>query len=177
MRKKILKLILIKNYIFLKLGRIKTQGFVGIESGVDIQLGLGAKVSFGKNIYIRRGAVIDVAAGATLSIGDDVFIAHGVTLAAHKKMTIGADTMIAEYVSVRDHDHRFDQNKRLVLQGEKQLPVTIADNVWIGAKATVTKGVSIGSHSVIGANAVVTKNVPVRVVAVGAPAKVIREIK
>lgn len=56
-------------------------------------------------------------------------------------------------------------------------PVVIGKNVWIGAKATVTKGVSIGDNSVIGANSVVTRNIPANSVAVGTPARVIHTIK
>jgi acetyltransferase-like isoleucine patch superfamily enzyme len=52
----------------------------------------------------------------------------------------------------------------------------IGNNVWIGAKATVTKGVTIGDNVVIGANSVVTRDIPPNSVAAGAPARVIRSI-
>lgn len=177
MRKQILKFKLFWNYLFLKMGRIHTAGFVAVEPGVELHIARTATVFFGKNVYIRRGTVIDVAEKATLTIGDSVFIAHGVTIAAHKQLSIGADTLIGEYVSIRDHDHMFSQDNRLVLQGERVAPVIIEDNVWLGAKATVIKGVSIGAHSVVGANAVVTKNIPAHSVAAGMPAKVIKKIR
>ncbi len=56
-------------------------------------------------------------------------------------------------------------------------PITIGNNVWIGAGSTVLAGVTIGDNSVIGAGSVVTKSIPANVVAVGVPCKVIREIK
>lgn len=55
-------------------------------------------------------------------------------------------------------------------------PIVIGDNVWLGGGVIVCPGVTIGDNSVIGAGAVVTKDIPANVVAVGTPAKVIREI-
>ena len=56
------------------------------------------------------------------------------------------------------------------------MPVTIGNNVWIGANSVVLPGVTIGDNSVIGAGSVVTKDIPANVVAVGNPCKVMREI-
>jgi acetyltransferase-like isoleucine patch superfamily enzyme len=53
-------------------------------------------------------------------------------------------------------------------------PIRIGRNVWIGGKATITKGVTIGDNAIIGANAVVTHDVPMNAVAVGVPARVIK---
>ena len=54
--------------------------------------------------------------------------------------------------------------------------VTICDNVWIGENVTICPGVTIGENSVIGAGAVVTKDIPANCIAVGNPARVLREI-
>ncbi|PQV63701.1 Hexapeptide repeat of succinyl-transferase [Abditibacterium utsteinense] len=78
-------------------------------------------------------------------------------------------------VSIRDHDHRFDNLEIPIReQGIVSAPVVIGKNVWLGAKVTVLKGVTIGDNAVVGANAVVTKNLPKNAIAVGIPAKVIR---
>ncbi|MBF6555709.1 MAG: hypothetical protein IVW52_05960 [Acidimicrobiales bacterium] len=78
-------------------------------------------------------------------------------------------------VSIRDHDHAFSSTDvSIVDQGRETAPIRIGDNVWIGGKATITKGVSIGSNSVIGAHAVVVRDLPADCVAVGIPARVIR---
>jgi acetyltransferase-like isoleucine patch superfamily enzyme len=53
-------------------------------------------------------------------------------------------------------------------------PIHIGDNVWIGAKATITRGVTIGDNAVVGANSVVTGDVPADAVYAGAPARLIR---
>ena len=55
-------------------------------------------------------------------------------------------------------------------------PITVGNNVWIGAGSTILAGVSIGDNSVIGAGSVVKKSIPANVVAVGVPCQVIREI-
>ena len=55
-------------------------------------------------------------------------------------------------------------------------PVTIGNNVWLGANVTVLAGVSIGDNAVIGAGSVVTRSIPANVVAVGVPCRVLREI-
>jgi acetyltransferase-like isoleucine patch superfamily enzyme len=78
-------------------------------------------------------------------------------------------------VSIRDHNHRFDKlDVPVRLQGMTSAPVRIGRNVWIGGKATITKGVSIGDNAVIGANAVVTHDIPANAIAVGVPARVIK---
>ena len=59
---------------------------------------------------------------------------------------------------------------------EAGAPITIGDNVWIGGGAIVLAGVSIGDNSIVGAGAVVTRDVPANVVAVGNPARVVREV-
>ena len=55
-------------------------------------------------------------------------------------------------------------------------PITIGNNVWIGAGSTVLAGVTIGDNTVIGAGSVVKKSIPANVIAVGVPCKVLREI-
>lgn len=73
-------------------------------------------------------------------------------------------------------EHAIDpQQRKMGIEIAK--PITIGNNVWIGAGSTVLAGVTIGDNSVIGAGSVVTKSIPANVVAVGVPCKVIREIK
>lgn len=66
---------------------------------------------------------------------------------------------------------------RVAEAGVSTSPITINDNVWIGANATIAAGVTIGKHFVIGTGSVVTKDVPDYSVAVGNPAKVIKTLK
>jgi acetyltransferase-like isoleucine patch superfamily enzyme len=87
--------------------------------------------------------------------------------------------MFANYCFVADADHRYDDASLPVTwQGmETKGPVTIEDNCWFGTNCVVTGGVTIGERTVVGANSVVTKDLPAGVIAAGAPARVIREIK
>jgi acetyltransferase-like isoleucine patch superfamily enzyme len=84
---------------------------------------------------------------------------------------------IAEHVKIRDQDHVFGLGLKPSQAGFSTAPVFIGDNVWIGAKATITKGVKIGNNCVVGANSVVTCDVPANSVVVGAPARVVRKIE
>ncbi len=63
------------------------------------------------------------------------------------------------------------------MAGMRSAPICIGNNVWVGAKATVTRGVSIGDNAVIGANSVVTENIPSNAIVAGCPARVIRLIE
>lgn len=164
------------NYLKLLFSGVTCQGFVRIDP--DVELHVQGKLIFGRGVEIRKDTVIEVTAGATLVFGNNVFVGHGGTIAAHQQITIADNTMIAEYVSIRDHDHAYRKtNRALIARGEVCRPVSIGKNVWLGAKATVTKGVSLGDHAVIGANAVVTKNIPAKTLAVGVPTKIVRKIK
>lgn len=68
--------------------------------------------------------------------------------------------------------HNIIQNNNL---NKETKPILIGDDVWIGSKVTILKGVSIGDGAVIASNSVVTKNVPPRCIVAGNPAKIIRE--
>jgi acetyltransferase-like isoleucine patch superfamily enzyme len=85
--------------------------------------------------------------------------------------------LLARGVYVSDHSHAFEDRSLPVLdQGvDRVAPVEIGDGAWLGENVVVCPGVSIGAGAVIGANSVVTRDVPSHAVAVGAPARVVRE--
>lgn len=90
-------------------------------------------------------------------------------------MTFGNNVFIAPNCCFTTAEHAIDpQQRRDGLEIAK--PITVGNNVWIGAGATVLAGVTIGDNSVIGAGSVVTKSIPGGVVAVGVPCKVMRKI-
>ncbi|GLS91433.1 maltose acetyltransferase [Psychromonas marina] len=88
---------------------------------------------------------------------------------------IGNEVCIAPGVCISCAGHAIDPKQRA--QGIiTSAPITIEDEVWIGANATVCAGVTIGKGSIIGAGSVVTKDIPAGVVAVGNPCRVMRTI-
>ena len=128
---------------------------------------------FGPRCVLDYDLTAEVA--GRLSVGPRTIFGHHCTLAAVERVEIGEDCLIAELVSIRDHDHRFDRLDVPVReQGSVAAPVSIGRNVWLGAKVTVAKGVTIGDNAVVGANAVVTRDLPANAVAAGVPARVIR---
>jgi acetyltransferase-like isoleucine patch superfamily enzyme len=130
-----------------------------------------ADVSFGDRCVVDHGMVLEIR--GRLWVGDDTVFGHHCTIAAREAVTIGRDCLIAEMVSIRDHDHEWRRSDVPVReQGTRVAPVTIGDNVWIGARVVVTRGVTIGDGAVIGAGAVVTRDVPPGALALGVPARV-----
>ena len=116
---------------------------------------------------------------AELSIGEGTIVNIGCMLAATERISVGKHCMFANNCFVADADHRFDDpDLPITWQGMRTKgPVTIGDNCWFGTNCVVTGGVTIGERTVIGANSVVTSDLPPRVIAAGAPARVIREIE
>ncbi|RMH51804.1 MAG: acyltransferase [Zetaproteobacteria bacterium] len=117
-----------------------------------------------------RVMLITFGAGS-ISIGCDVFVGWGTILAAHARLSVGDGSAIAEYVSIRAHDHAPTEEDPVHHSPMRVAPVTIGRRVWVGAKVTITAGVTIGDDAVVGANAVVTHDVPPGAVVGGVPAR------
>ena len=127
----------------------------------------------GKNITILSPFYTDY--GYNCFIGDNTFINHNAYLMDCAPIKIGTFCFIGPNCGIYTAVHPLlpeDRNQGL----EKAKPITIGDNVWIGADVTILPGVTIGSNTVIGAGSVVTKNIPECVIAVGNPCRVLREI-
>ena len=91
------------------------------------------------------------------------------------KVTFGDNVFIAPNCGFYTVNHPLDAASRS--KGlEYALPITIGNNVWIGADSSILPGVTIGDNTVIGAGSVVTKSIPANVLAVGNPCKVIKEL-
>ena len=110
--------------------------------------------------------------GGRIAIGEATFINYGVSISAHESVAIGRDCAIGQYVIINDNDYHDIEDKRRL---PPPRPVVIEDRVWLGARVIVLKGVRIGHDSVVGAGSVVTADIPPRSIAVGMPARVVRE--
>jgi maltose O-acetyltransferase len=128
--------------------------------------------SVGEDVSIRPPLYVDY--GSQLRMGDRVFANFGLTALDCAPISIGDDTQIGPHVQLLTPTHPLDADERRS-KIEAAAPITIGSNVWIGGGAIVLAGVSIGDNAVIGAGAVVTRDVPANAVAVGNPARVIRQ--
>ena len=108
-------------------------------------------------------------------LGKQVYANFNLTLVDDTTIRIGDYVMIAPNVTIATASHPVEPELRKRV-GQFNIPVTIGNNVWIGAGSVVLPGVTIGDNTVIGAGSVVTKDIPANVVAVGNPCRVMREI-
>ncbi|MBU6342549.1 MAG: sugar O-acetyltransferase [Bacteroidetes bacterium] len=111
--------------------------------------------------------------GRHISLGHHVFINHGCSFLDLGGITIGDDVLIAPMVSISSESHPVEPSMRKMLVLK---PVVIQNKVWIGARATILPGVTVGANSVVAAGAVVTQDVPSNVVVGGVPAKIIKHL-
>jgi acetyltransferase-like isoleucine patch superfamily enzyme len=131
------------------------------------------KFSTGKSCTIEDFVTINNGVG-NVNIGNNTRIGMGNTIIG--PVSIGNDVIFAQNIVLSGLNHGY-QNIHVPI---KDQPVTaseiiIEDEVWIGANATVVAGTTIGKHSVIAAGSVVTKSIPAYSVAVGNPARVIKQ--
>jgi acetyltransferase-like isoleucine patch superfamily enzyme len=136
------------------------------------------RLTIGPHAYFEPGVWLTSDTGR-ITIGGGSFLNLNVMIAAVESISLGEHCMLANGCLVTDANHRFDDfDKPVPWQGfTTKGPVTIGDNVWLGANAVVTSGVTIGRRSVIGANSVVVDDVPEFSIAAGAPAKVLKRIE
>lgn len=155
-----------------------------------IMVARGGRCFIGRNFMMNNGikgnpigcyerCTLFVDRGAVLTIGDNVGMSQA-ALICHKSITIGNNVKIGGGVCIYDTDfHSLDPVIRRSsedLKNRAEKPVVIGNDVFIGAKSIILKGVTIGENSVIGAGSVVTKSVPANQIWAGNPAKLIGKI-
>jgi acetyltransferase-like isoleucine patch superfamily enzyme len=144
-------------------GRCWVEGGAGIEIGDRLHM-------IGRTVRCE----LATHASGRLRIGDGVFINYGSSISAHLLVEIGSGSAIGQYAILLDCDYH---TPGLIGEGHgPPAPIVIGENVWLGARVTVLKGVTIGRGSVIAAGSVVTGSVPAGVIAGGVPARVIRPV-
>ncbi len=112
--------------------------------------------------------------GKNITVGENVFINACCKFQDQGGIVIGNGVLIGHNVSLLTLNHDESPDLR---QNIHPKPIKIGDNVWIGSDCTILPGVTIGDGVIIGAGSVVTKSVPKNTIAVGNPARVIREIE
>ena len=130
--------------------------------------------SLGQNSVVESYSCINNAVGDVI-IGDHTRIGIHNTIIG--PVTIGSHVNLAQSITVTALNHNFsDTTRRIDEQGISTNPVTIENDVWIGANAVILPGVTIGQHAVVAAGAVVTADVPANTVVGGVPARIIKKI-
>lgn len=129
---------------------------------------------FGKDSVILSPFHCDY--GYNTEIGDYFFANVNLVILDAANVRIGNHVFIAPNVGIYTAGHPLDVERRNACL-EYAYPVTIGDNVWIGAQSCVLPGVTIGDNTVIGAGSVVNKSIPANVLAAGNPCRVIRKLE
>lgn len=176
------------------------KGMAAIEAGVRIVY--ASHITLGKRVYLDHGVYLH-ALPAGITIGDDTFIMHHTALHVFNfrdlpraRITIGKNCFIGEFNVIRGQggvtigdgvytgpmvqimavNHVYDDPARPIReQGITAQGIVLEDDVWIGASAVILDGVTIGRGSVIGAGSVVTGNIPPYSIAVGTPARPVKD--
>jgi len=145
-----------------------------VDDDVRIELGGGSLV-LGDATTVRHGCVLFVR--GRLTIQGPNLVQHGATFHCDEQITIEPRAVLSEYTTLVDSSHFHDSRGGWFLDELKTAPVVIEEDVWVCAKATVTRGVRIGKRAVVGANSLVVKYVPEEHLASGVPAKSVRRTK
>lgn len=181
---------------------LRADGAPAIEQAVRLRY--AENIRLGRNVYLDQGVYLHACPGG-IAIGDDTLVMHGAVLHVYNfrglpragiaigerciigelsvirgqgGVTIGDDVLIAPQVQILAVDHVVQTSRvPIIRQWLETKGIVIEDGVWLGAGAIVTDGVRVGRNAVVGAGAVVTRDIPAGTVAVGVPARVVREIE
>ncbi len=178
---------------------MQLDGAVAIEAGV--RLACASHIKLGKNVYLDQGVYLHALPGG-ISIGDNTFLMHHTMLHVFNfrklpqaKITIGNNCFLGEFNVIRGQggvtigndvytgpmvqlvavNHVYNSlNRPIREQGITAKGIVIEDDVWLGANVTVVDGVTVGRGSIIGAGSVVTRDIPPYSIAVGTPARPVK---
>jgi acetyltransferase-like isoleucine patch superfamily enzyme len=154
--------------------RWRTDGPVFFGRSLELRIAPGARVDFGRFVWVGDGTKIRSHEGL-VEIGAKTVIGQECTISAYRWVRIGEQCVIADRAMFIDFDHGVVEVERPIRkQGIYMRDVEVGSNVWIGYGACVLRGVRVGDNSIVGTNSVVTKDVPANAVVAGIPARVIR---
>lgn len=154
------------------------------------QTGSKENILIGEHCWIR--GLLSVHGSGKLVIGDRTYVGGATRIGTFEEITIGNDVIIANEVHIYDNNnHPVQPIKRLEMtkamdyesslwgwnDNVEKSPIRIGDNVWIGERTTILKGVTIGRGSVIACNSVVTHDVPEYCIAAGNPARIVKKLE
>lgn len=136
-----------------------------LEKGGTFSLGC-------RNVFEREH---DLTIAGKLEIGDNNYFNNRLKIVCFDFIRIGNDCIVGDSVHFYDQNHRFGKLDRPIReQGYATDPICIGNDVWIGARCVILKGVTIGNGAIIGAGSVVTHSIPAYAIAGGIPARVLK---
>lgn len=150
---------------------------VAVDDGcvLDAKGTANAGIRIGRRVFLGRHAILACKDG-DIVLEDGVNISYQCTVFSASSVRIGADTLLAAYCYVVGGGHDFDRTDVPVIrQARPSKGIEVGRGVWLGTRATVLDGVSVGHDAVVGAHAVVTEDVPPFAIAAGVPARVVRD--
>jgi acetyltransferase-like isoleucine patch superfamily enzyme len=154
---------------------------VYIDHGVYLHGGTGG-LEIGDGSWVMSGCRLHVfnfrgIAHGGIRLGRRTFLGEETLMRGQGGITVGDDVLFAPRAQVLAVNHvMIDPDKPIMAQGITAVGITIEDGCWIGAGAIVLDGVTIGRGSCVGAGSVVTRSIPAHSLAVGVPARVIRNL-
>ncbi len=162
--------------LYCRLLGVRINGYVWMR---DIEISRNFQdIEVEKGCSLDRGVTLLCSGESSLQpkirIGSSTYINRNTFIDAALLIVIGKECAIGPGCYITDHDHGTQLDLPPLAQPLISQPTHIGDRVWIGANATILKGVSIGQDAVVGAGSVVTKDVPAGAIVVGVPAKIIR---
>lgn len=142
---------------------------INVHEASKLRIDRGGTLFINGIVSFYSNTNIHIGENACLSIGHNTYINEGTKISVKKYLKIGSNCAISNNVSIMDSDFH-----TIVEKQQNDIGVVIKDHVWIGADVTILKNVTIGNNCIVGARSVVTKSIPDNCLAVGNPAKVIR---
>jgi acetyltransferase-like isoleucine patch superfamily enzyme len=154
---------------------------IGDDVVVDDHVVLDAKgrdnrgIRIGNGVFVGRNTILSCKNG-DIVLDDQVNIGFNCEIFSASEVHVGARALLAAYTYLVGGDHEFGETTVAVLeQGRISRGIRVGEGAWLGAGVTVLDGCTVGSHAIVGTGAVVTKPIPDYAVAVGVPARVVRD--
>ncbi len=158
-------------------GKIEIGAGTIIDDGVmlDAKGKKNRGIVIGDGCYVGRGTILSCKDG-DITLGDEANLSTWCNISSNSSIRIGKKTLMGPHSNIFATTHNFDDVSVPILdQGWSSAGVVVGDDCWLGSGVSVVDGVTVGNHTVVGSGSVVVKDLPEKVVAVGAPAKVVRE--
>lgn len=159
-----------------KADNIRIGDNVSIWGNIDIRNRKNGRIEIGDYVNIDNDCRLVVANEALLSIGDNTALGCFSVINCGEDITIGSDCLISGMTYIQSSDHEIEADRLIREQNYLHSPITIGNDVWIGANVIITRGARIDDGCVIGAKSLVRKgHYQKNSICVGIPAKVIRK--